>query len=130
MKSASHPVSGSPSAGRKILSDIRLLARFVSAWCRDHHGTDAMVPVKVYGVTGRFVNGLKVSLCPECKRIFLHGATKRILCPFDPKPRCRRCPTPCYGDGYRETMKAVMRYSGLRAIRRGRLDYVFDYFTS
>jgi hypothetical protein len=53
---------------------------------------------------------------------------KLVACPFEPKPGCRHCIQPCYAGDYRTFVKAVMRYSGMRLIKSGRLDLIIRYF--
>jgi hypothetical protein len=69
----------------------------------------------------------ELKLCPECQRLLSHGIVKLVLCPYDPKPACKKCPTPCYSPSYRRRIRQVMRFSGMYLIRRSRLDLIFQY---
>ena len=128
------PVRSAPSESRrpqekKLRKDILILAQFVQCRCRARHCGREAVPVAAKGTTlSPWISDLNLNLCSECRSLFLHGAAKRVLCPYDPKPRCKKCPTPCYRPGYRETVRAVMRDSGLRMILRGRVDLLYKYF--
>jgi Nitrous oxide-stimulated promoter len=112
---------------KAIQRDILVLARFVELYCRAHHGAKEIRSVTAHGTLAPWINGLGTSLCPECTCLFLHGAAKRVLCSYNPKPRCKICPTPCYRQGYRAAIKAVMHYGGRRMIFRGRLDLLYEY---
>jgi len=112
---------------KAIRRDIAVLARFVRFYCRDLHTVLENSPVTASGKLAPYVNGLHLKLCPGCRGMFLHGAAKRVLCPYDPKPSCKKCAAPCYRTGHREAMRAVMRHSGRRMILRGRLDLLYKY---
>ncbi|UCB52432.1 MAG: nitrous oxide-stimulated promoter family protein [Candidatus Zixiibacteriota bacterium] len=113
---------------KKIRSDVKVLARFIQIFCANNHSADGKQLVQAKGRTGEFLKGVSVDVCDDCRKLLLHGAGKRIICPYDPKPRCKRCPTYCFRDGYRERVREVMRFSGAYLIKRGRLDLAFKYF--
>ena len=112
---------------KAIRRDIAVLARFVRFYCRDLHSDRDLAAVTAMGMLAPYVGGLSLKLCAGCRGMFLHGAAKRALCPYDPKPRCKKCAAPCYRAGHREAMRAVMRHSGRRMILRGRLDLLYKY---
>jgi hypothetical protein len=58
-----------------------------------------------------------------------HGIAKLSLCPYYPRPSCRKCETHCYAPGYREKVRQVMRFSGTYLIKHGRLDLLLHYLT-
>jgi hypothetical protein len=115
------------SRNRAISKDILILGQFVRLYCQTRHAGCETLPVTVKGTLAPWINGLDLKLCSECRGLFLHGAAKRVLCPYAPKPRCKKCPTPCYRPGHREAMRAVMRDSGRRMILHGRLDLIHKY---
>ncbi len=117
-----------PNAEIRIRKDTKVLARFIQIFCDNKHLDNGRFLVQAKGRTGESLNDVSVRLCDDCVRLLLHGAGKRITCPYDPKPRCKRCPTYCYRDGYRERIREVMRFSGAYLIKRGRLDLAFKYF--
>jgi hypothetical protein len=84
--------------------------RFVSVYCREQHGGDGS------------------PLCSECAELLAYARKRLERCPYDPKPKCKECRTHCYRPDYREKMKAVMRFSGIYHVKRGRLDWLFKYF--
>jgi hypothetical protein len=113
---------------RKAARDIRTLVLFIRVYCRARHGNRPTRRVPGRGVLAPYVTPLEADLCDECGGTLLHGAAKRVLCPYDPKPRCKHCPTPCYAPGHREKVREIMRYSGMRLLLRGRVDLLFKYF--
>lgn len=95
---------------RLIKRERTVLERFIEVYCRRNHGTNGTGP------------------CNEC-RDFLAYAQKRLeKCPYDPKPKCKDCPTHCYRPEYRDRIRAVMRFSGIHFVKRGRLDWLLRYF--
>lgn len=112
----------------KIKRDVNVLARFVDIYCRNNHSEAKRASIRTKGKVGQYVNGLLIELCPDCRRLLFHGVSKRIICPYDPKPGCKKCPTHCYHDEYRQKIKQVMRFSGVYLLKRGRLDLALKYF--
>lgn len=98
----------SPSAIRK---DLEILASFIGIYCAKKHAAAEKHAVQ-------FVGPLKAypappdPLCGECGQLLLYSAAKRVACPQDPKPSCRKCPANCYRADYHERMRTVMRFSG------------------
>jgi len=74
------------------------------------------------------IAGQHLCLCPQCTKLLHHAFVKRTACPRDPKPQCKDCPTHCYAKVYREQIREVMRFSGMRLLLRGRIDYLFHLF--
>lgn len=87
--------------------EARILTRFLEIFCREKHKTN--------------------SLCPECSELLEYAKKRLSFCPYDPKPKCKNCSTHCYAPKYRERIRAVMRFSGMYAVKRGRLDWLFHY---
>ncbi|MEJ5165567.1 MAG: nitrous oxide-stimulated promoter family protein [Thermoanaerobaculia bacterium] len=112
---------------KRILKDISVLANFTSAYCRENHKDFEKKILNLKGPLGKFLNEYSLKLCKNCEKTLLHGCAKRILCPYDPKPQCKNCPTPCYRNGYREKMREIMRFSGLYFIKKGKISYIFKY---
>jgi hypothetical protein len=107
--------------------DIRVLLKFVGVYCRHHH-QEGRVPFdfKAPRLEGVFAKRLK--LCPGCADLLRYGLTMRLRCKQEPKPMCKKCLNPCYKPEYRETIREVMKFSGMRMIRRGRIDLLYHYF--
>ncbi len=113
-------------AGKKedIQKDLRVLKDFFEIYCRNNHSSlTTFVPP---GLVREYFNG-SMRLCDICRRQFLYAGVKRIMCPFEKKPACKRCPSVCYSQGHREFMREMMRYSGRYLITHGRLDLIFKY---
>jgi hypothetical protein len=112
----------------KKSKDARVLADFVSIFCRERHHTEAKSPFLVKDERLRNSLGDKeIQLCPDCSRLLIHGIAKLLLCPYEPKPMCKKCETHCFAPGYRERVREVMKFSGLYLMKHGRLDLMLHY---
>lgn len=112
----------------KKTKDLRILGSFVAIYCRENHKTaDLQAFLFKDEKLRQAVSDKKLVLCPDCGKLLNHGMVKLMLCPYDPKPMCKKCPTHCYAPGYREKMREVMRFSGTHLIKHGRLDLLFHY---
>ncbi len=112
----------------KKAKDLRVMSNFVSIFCKEHHSAEDRDLFLIEDARLRQALGDKdLALCRDCRRLFNHGMVKLLLCPYDPKPMCKKCKTHCYAPGYREKMRKVMRFSGQYLIRHGRLDLIIHY---
>lgn len=109
--------------------DIVVLANFISIFCREKHGgknTDVFT-IKDERLS-QLLSEKEIKLCRRCHKLLSHGIAKLMLCPLDPKPSCKKCPTHCFAPGYRESVRQVMRFSGMYLIKHGRLDLIRRYW--
>lgn len=112
----------------KKAKDIRVLSDFVSIFCREKHREEPKEKFYLKDErVGYILKDMDMMLCRECRKLLSHGIVKLLLCPYDPKPMCKKCETPCYAPGYREKVREIMRYSGSYVIRHGRLDLLLHY---
>lgn len=108
--------------------DIRVLRDFVKVFCREKHHAVPKEPLFLKDARlKQCLGSQQLRLCADCARLLQHGMAKLALCPYDPKPMCKKCPTHCYAPGYRERVREVMRFSGWYLVKHGRLDLVFHY---
>jgi len=112
---------------RAVKKDISTLASFFQIYCSGVHGSKDKEKVEGRGILKKYFER-QLLLCVECQRHFYYAAVKRILCPYFPKPACKKCPAICYSDGHRQFMRKMMRFSGKYLITRGRIDLIFKYF--
>ena len=106
----------------KMRKDSQMVARMVEIYCRGNHDGRERVPYAPAGKVADLVDGAEVSLCGECAKLLSYSLSMRAICPYDPKPTCRKCPTHCYRAGHRERIREVMRFSGWWLVRHGRID--------
>jgi hypothetical protein len=57
-----------------------------------------------------------------------YARDRLIACPYDPKPKCKHCPTHCYKPAMRRRVREVMQFGGMHFVKRGRLDWLVKYF--
>jgi hypothetical protein len=112
-----------------IGKDIETLARFISIYCEQKHRDQEKSPIMASGKVGDYINHLGLHLCTDCRKLLLHAASKRIICPYNPKPSCKKCKTHCYGKGYRDQIREIMRFSGMFLIKRGKLGLIRKYLS-
>jgi hypothetical protein len=106
--------------------DVKLLAGFVNIYCREKHLDSEKHHFDIADEGLRRKLG-QMNLCHDCSRLLEHGIAKLSLCAQNPKPSCRKCKTHCYGPGYREKVREVMRFSGGYLVKRGRLDLLLHF---
>lgn len=113
---------------KKQQHDIRILTDFIRVYCHARHDLAQRAPFDPPPeLRHRYPDG--VDLCPDCAGLLAHGIQKRRKCPLDPKPSCKYCRVHCYNKEYRAKIREVMAFSGRRMILRGRLDYLWHYFS-
>ena len=113
----------------KKTRDIKVLSDFISIFCRENHRVEDkdIFPIRDARLL-QVLGDKKLVLCQDCGKLLNHGIAKLIMCPYNPKPMCKKCPTYCYASGYRERIRKVMRFSGQYLIKHGRLDLIFHYY--
>ncbi len=94
-----------------LKKDLKIIEKFTQVYCRYHHQPENQ-------------------LCNECRDFLEYARTRREKCPYDPKPKCKECPTHCYKPDYRQKMREIMKFSGMYYVKRGRIDWLFKYFLS
>jgi hypothetical protein len=109
------------------VADLKVLVRFVELYCSSRHRGTARTFEELPPEMAVVFRKPPV-LCPECAELVCHGIQKRIKCPLDPKPSCKKCSIHCYSSEYRARVREIMAFSGRRMILRGRLDYLWHYF--
>jgi hypothetical protein len=101
-----------------ITEDVQKLLKFISMYCDRHHSErDRALFNFQKGKTPVQIDS-GPPLCGECTALLRHAIVKRVLCPLDPKPKCRKCPEHCYRPNFHAQMDTVMRYSGPRSLFR------------
>lgn len=116
------------SLDKKKAKDIGVLSDFISIFCRENHRTEDRESFRIRDARLQDTLGDKdLVLCQDCRKLLDHSIAKLLLCPYDPKPMCKKCETHCYAPGYREKIREVMKFSGLYLIKHGRLDIMAHY---
>ncbi|MCE5269917.1 nitrous oxide-stimulated promoter family protein [bacterium] len=93
--------------------EFETLKKFVTVYCENHHSR----------AEGEAV-------CGDCGELLEYARGRLGKCPYDPKPKCKDCPTHCYNPRYRQRVREVMKFSGMYFVKRGRVDWLVKYFMS
>jgi hypothetical protein len=117
-----------PMLDEKIQKDVEVLGEFIFIYCSEMHRGEKLFSAEAGGDAGRYLEKISNLYCRDCRKLLLHSVAKRILCPYNPKPACKKCETHCCGKGYREKIREVMRFTGKRLIKQGRFDLIKKYF--
>jgi hypothetical protein len=96
----------------KFENEISTLSKFISLYCNDKHSNQKEIKHKIIYKNIKFEKNL--TLCEECEDILKYGFEKLKECPHEEKPRCRKCPNPCYEKYYWKKIAKIMRYSGMK----------------
>ena len=113
------------SRQKELQKDLRTLALFVLVYCRHRHAEAPKTAMALKSHDVEAIAGRPLPLCEECRKLLAHAVVKRSHCPMSPKPSCKHCPVHCYHPSYRQQIRQVMKYSGMKMLLSGRLDYLF-----
>lgn len=99
----------------KYKQELTTLTTFVAHYCMDKHPDRLQ---KNCSITVSYAGGrcepLEAVLCEECAETVAYGISRLQGCPFDDKPKCRKCPNPCYEKPMWKKVAAIMRHSGMK----------------
>jgi Nitrous oxide-stimulated promoter len=112
----------------KVISDLKTLVKFIEVYCDGHHDDTGREAVELKTHNLQELTGKQPRLCSGCQKLLAHALVKRTVCPMDPKPPCKHCPSHCYRPNYRQKIQEVMKYSGRKLVMRGRVDYLRHLF--
>lgn len=83
----------------RITRESKTVGVMIELYCRRHHETDAP--------------------CRQCSELLSYARERLDKCPFqEGKTTCAKCPVHCFQPAMRDKIRAVMRYSGPRMLRR------------
>lgn len=99
---------------KKFISEVQTLLKFIQLYCDDKHdekkeSVSLEVPYK-----GRNLLHVNFDLCLTCKETFLYCIQRLQECPYEEKPKCRTCKTPCYERPKWKELAKIMRHSGMK----------------
>lgn len=84
---------------QKRAEELKTVKTMIEIYCHDIHGA------------------AKRELCPQCQELLEYAAKRVKYCPrMAEKTFCSVCTTHCYAPARRESIRAIMRYSGPRMI--------------
>jgi len=96
----------------KFESEVDTLKKFFTTYCHNKHQNQKKYNRILEYNDKKFEVNLE--LCDECGNLLDYAFDRLIECPHEVKPRCRKCPNPCYEkEQWKKTAKLMM-YSGMR----------------
>lgn len=96
----------------KYTIEITTLKTYFEYFCKHNHQKSFPFNIKHTYQNQDFYED--INLCNNCFDTFQYSLQRVQNCQYDEKPRCRKCPTPCYEEVYWKKVAKVMRYSGIR----------------
>jgi hypothetical protein len=92
--------------------EVQTLVKMFPVYCRDKHKGQQK---RFYSLKyGTLEINFEIELCPQCHELFAYALERLKECPHDPKPRCRKCPDPCYVREKYKQMTRIMSYAGIK----------------
>ncbi len=95
----------------KFKSEIEVLQRFCEYYCKEKHTNLKEKDITIKYKDTNFHQTLH--LCDECIDTLLYSYEKLQSCPHEEKPRCRKCPKPCYERQRWKNMITIMKFSAI-----------------
>jgi len=96
----------------KFSTEVETLKKFFTTFCHNRH-KDQQKFFKVLTYNDKNFE-VDLHLCKECSDLLNYAFNRLLECPYETKPRCRTCQTPCYEkDKWKKTAKLMM-YSGMK----------------
>jgi hypothetical protein len=96
----------------KFVSETETLKKFLQTYCGDKHCNQQQINQTII-YQNKFFE-IQTNLCEECQVQYNYSLDKLLECPHIEKPRCRKCPNPCYEKSEWKKISKIMRYSGLK----------------
>ena len=96
----------------KFISEVETLKKFFTINCRDKH-TEQHNYIKSIDYKNEGYD-IELCLCEECKHLINYSIERLQECPHEIKPRCRKCPNPCYEKPQWKRLSKLMKYSGMK----------------
>lgn len=100
----------------KFIHDTRTVLKFIQLYCdKKHENSEKQDGVQNLNYKNKDLHiEVNYHLCSECKSTFNYSYARLQECPHDEKPRCRKCPTPCYDRQQWKHLASIMKFSGMR----------------
>ncbi|WP_373072138.1 nitrous oxide-stimulated promoter family protein [Sulfurimonas sp.] len=97
---------------QKFEEDVEVLKSFFPIFCNDNHKHQIKKNYVFKYKSEEYY--FQTNLCVECHNLLNYSLQKLKECPHDIKPKCRKCPSPCYEKPQWKTLAKLMKYSGIK----------------
>ncbi|NPA55197.1 MAG: nitrous oxide-stimulated promoter family protein [Epsilonproteobacteria bacterium] len=96
----------------KFTNEVMTLKKFFEIYCHDKHhlASSRNYTIAYHNQTIQ----IECTLCNECAELFEIAISNLQNCPHDEKPRCRKCPNPCYDKDTWKKIAKIMKYAGIK----------------
>ncbi len=100
----------------KFRNDAKTVLKFIQVYCDEKHkeSEKESKTVELVYKEKNLNEKIYFKLCKNCENTFFYSYKKLQECPHEKKPRCRKCPNPCYERDKWKELARIMRFSGLR----------------
>ena len=95
----------------KFENEINTLNKFFTLYCKNRH-KNQNEKCLILDYKNKHLN-IELFLCDECEELIKKSFDKLKACPHEEKPRCRKCPNPCYEKPLWKKVSKVMIYSSI-----------------
>jgi hypothetical protein len=96
----------------KFEIEINTLKTFLELYCKDKHEHQEIRNITLIYNSNIF--SLELNLCEDCYKTINYSFLKLQNCSHEIKPRCRKCPTPCYEKQEWKNIARIMKYSAIK----------------
>jgi hypothetical protein len=96
----------------KYTAEVKTLKTYFEYYCKANHTNQKDKEICHTYKDANFND--TISLCDQCLEAMKYSIERLQNCPYEEKPRCRTCKTPCYQKSYWKRVAKVMIYSSVR----------------
>ena len=96
----------------KFEIEINTLKTFFELYCKDKHEHQKINNITL--IYNSHIYSLELNLCEDCYKTINYSFMKLQNCPHEIKPRCRKCPTPCYEKQEWKNIARIMKYAAIK----------------
>jgi len=97
---------------KKFEADVEVLKSFFPVYCNDKHKHQIKKNYIFKYNTEEYQ--FQANLCEECHSLLNYSLQRLEKCPHDIKPKCRKCPNPCYEKPQWKALAKLMKYSAIK----------------
>ncbi len=97
---------------KKFEEEVNTLKDFFECYCKGKH-ENAKIKITTLEYQSKIFY-LESHLCDECQKGIYYSLSKLQNCPHEIKPRCRKCPAPCYEKEEWKNTAKIMIYSAVK----------------
>lgn len=98
-----------PKTAKRRAREMKTVSQMIALYCEGNHESDKRDQVSYCGE----------AVCAECKALDEYATMRTQRCRnMATKTSCDQCENHCYSPAMREAVRAVMRYSGPRMLKK------------